>query len=317
MQRIERYGVIALVFLLVTIVAVALWGQHDEQGLLAFMKKGRPDEGATASPGRAAQPIVEEKQQLPLTPPTARNLPAVWTRTDPGAGNGQQLEAALRERSAREAWRREQDLHGQDRAASPPAVVASDPAPAGGALGGPAQKSPTEPGPKRTVTVARGDTLGEIAQRELGTSRRWPEIAALNPGIDPNALRIGTVLALPVVAATPAKPASSVPGSSPPATARHAPPPPAGSSVYVVRAGDTLGEIARRALGTSTRWKEILELNPGLDPQRLAIGARLRLPTGATSAPTQERPLTVATAPKTAPTARELAQTGRRGGRVR
>ncbi|MDI9498239.1 MAG: LysM peptidoglycan-binding domain-containing protein [Bacillota bacterium] len=50
---------------------------------------------------------------------------------------------------------------------------------------------------ENTVTISRGDTLWEIAVKELGDGRRWPEIAALNPGIDPALLRVGTVLRIP------------------------------------------------------------------------------------------------------------------------
>jgi LysM repeat protein len=55
---------------------------------------------------------------------------------------------------------------------------------------------------------------------------------------------------------------------------------------YVVRQGDVLGSIAQRELGSSKRWKEIVALNPGLDPERLLVGARLTMPspTAATAA---------------------------------
>lgn len=52
----------------------------------------------------------------------------------------------------------------------------------------------------RTYIVARGDTLGHIAQRELGSARAWQRIAELNPSIDPDALRPGTALRLPPAA---------------------------------------------------------------------------------------------------------------------
>ncbi len=90
-----------------------------------------------------------------------------------------------------------------------------------------------------------------------------------------------------------------------------------GSAAYMVRVGDTLGQIAQRELGSSTRWQEILELNPGLDPRRLAIGTRLAMPAGAVRAPEKPRSQEIAAATKSPPTARELAQTGRRGGRVK
>ncbi|MCW5753089.1 MAG: LysM peptidoglycan-binding domain-containing protein [Phycisphaeraceae bacterium] len=47
---------------------------------------------------------------------------------------------------------------------------------------------------------------------------------------------------------------------------------------YVVRSGDTIERIARRELGSVTRQREILELNPGIDPLRLQIRAVLLLP---------------------------------------
>ena len=45
--------------------------------------------------------------------------------------------------------------------------------------------------------VAAGDTLGGIAAARLGKSSRWREIAAANPGVTPNRLRIGSTLKLP------------------------------------------------------------------------------------------------------------------------
>lgn len=53
--------------------------------------------------------------------------------------------------------------------------------------------------PSRTYTVARGDTLGDISMRNLGTSRRWREIYELNRDRIPNPdnVRAGTVLVLP------------------------------------------------------------------------------------------------------------------------
>ena len=49
--------------------------------------------------------------------------------------------------------------------------------------------------------VAAGDTLGSIAAARLGTSRRWREIRAANPGVTPERLRIGETLKLPCTVA--------------------------------------------------------------------------------------------------------------------
>jgi nucleoid-associated protein YgaU len=51
----------------------------------------------------------------------------------------------------------------------------------------------------RTYTVKSGDTLGQIAQRELKTTKRMPELLALNSKTlkNPNDIRAGMVLTLP------------------------------------------------------------------------------------------------------------------------
>lgn len=68
----------------------------------------------------------------------------------------------------------------------PPAAAAVQRNAAGGGSGGGA-----------TYTVKRGDTLSGIAQKVLGNSSRWPEIASLNGIRDPRKLGVGQVLRLP------------------------------------------------------------------------------------------------------------------------
>lgn len=48
-----------------------------------------------------------------------------------------------------------------------------------------------------SYTVRRGDTLGGISQRTLGTAKRWQEIADLNKLDDEDAIVAGTVLKIP------------------------------------------------------------------------------------------------------------------------
>lgn len=48
-----------------------------------------------------------------------------------------------------------------------------------------------------TVTVEKGQTLGIIAAKYLGSANRWNEIKELNKGIDPNNLKVGSKLVLP------------------------------------------------------------------------------------------------------------------------
>ncbi|MBR4900127.1 MAG: DUF2135 domain-containing protein [Victivallales bacterium] len=47
---------------------------------------------------------------------------------------------------------------------------------------------------------------------------------------------------------------------------------------YQIKKGDTLLTIAARELGDTKRVNEILDLNPGIDPERLRVGAIINLP---------------------------------------
>lgn len=49
----------------------------------------------------------------------------------------------------------------------------------------------------RTYTVRDGDTLSRIAAAYYGQDDAWPRILDANPGIDPAALKPGTVLTIP------------------------------------------------------------------------------------------------------------------------
>lgn len=49
----------------------------------------------------------------------------------------------------------------------------------------------------RTYTVKKGDTLSAIAAHQLGSYKRWPEIAKLNNIRDPKKIKPGQVLKLP------------------------------------------------------------------------------------------------------------------------
>ena len=47
------------------------------------------------------------------------------------------------------------------------------------------------------ITVKRGDTLGSIAARLLGSASKWKTLADLNKIRDPNKLKVGQVLKVP------------------------------------------------------------------------------------------------------------------------
>lgn len=52
----------------------------------------------------------------------------------------------------------------------------------------------------------------------------------------------------------------------------------ASSIGWLVRPGDTLMGIAKERLGDQGKWRQIAAANPGLDPQKLAVGSRVLVP---------------------------------------
>jgi len=72
---------------------------------------------------------------------------------------------------------------------------------------------------------------------------------------------------------------------------------------YTIRRGDELGKISRRFYGSVVYWKEIEKVNPGINPRRLKIGARIWIPRlGEPSRPPSPPSPTPPSPPPTPPT---------------
>ena len=201
------------------------------------------------------------------------------------------------------------------------------PAPARRAGSGPApdgnratekEKPAPSPAPPaaREVVVGDGDSLWRIAARELGDGKRWKEIATLNGIVDGDDLKAGARLRLPAAGkteapvvtppASPAKPQAK-PQAKPELRSDPAPTTTGEQRIYIVRAGDTLGRIAQRELGSAKRVEELRLLN-GISGDVIRVGESLKLPGGTAS---RREDVAVATPPKAperrAPTRRPAA----------
>ncbi len=315
MQPIERYGLIALIFLVITIAAACLWDPEEET----------PADGTAVAQAPATEPGGAPAE------PHARDF--VGARSSPRQGQAlserqrerllalQQEEAAAApqagEQSARDAIiaRREAALAAQQEGLDAEAAagggdlprthiggraeelldaasgkahevmdfVRPEPEEAGAPQAPPAAKEPVSPpSTKRTYIIKRGDTLSEIASKELGTWKRWKEIVDANPGLDADNMRVGARIALPGGApaagasALAAQTSSQAPASKSKPKAKSEAKEPGGT--YVVQSNDSLWKIAEKALGDGERWREIASLNPKLDPDHLEVGDRLALP---------------------------------------
>ena len=161
MHSIERYGIVALLFLVVTVVAVLMWDGG---------KKKKSEEVAGTNPApvvdASAPRAIDPENRLSLVSPSKpgpllRNPPAhdaTTLGTEPAPSSGG---AALRDPAANPV--------GEPAAGTSSTFLLPDERPA------PAER-PIAEAPatsKRPYVVKSGDTLSEIAQRELGSSRRW------------------------------------------------------------------------------------------------------------------------------------------------
>ncbi|MEE2941621.1 MAG: LysM peptidoglycan-binding domain-containing protein [Planctomycetota bacterium] len=136
-----------------------------------------------------------------------------------------------------------------------------------------ASKANAEPpaapvGLAREYTVRSGDMLSLIAQKECGTTRAMEEICRLNGLSDRDIIREGMVLKLPATTSpTPARVASKAPVAT------------EGRRTVTMRSGETLSIVLDRELGTYKRAiAAVKSLNPGLDPDRVAVGQLIVLP---------------------------------------
>jgi nucleoid-associated protein YgaU len=128
---------------------------------------------------------------------------------------------------------------------------------------------------QKTVTVQRGDSLWKLAQQTLGRGNRYPELLAVNPGVgNPNQIRAGAQLLLPVLAASGLKNSGAASN--------------VGTTIAAgikVRKGDTLWALAKSNLGRASAWTCLVAANPSIgDPNRIYEGQNLILPSSCASA---------------------------------
>lgn len=297
MQKIERYGVIALVVLLVTILAVSLWGEgaswkfwdkKDAEATTADASKLRrgPYTPPSADGSVAAVEPQNELGGLPISTGTDPLLTPIVLDGTTGAATGN---APVIAGGAAPILTPIPPIGAQPTGVMP--VIGAQPMPNN--ANAPLVRSsdlvstPVAAGGARTYTVKSGDTLGGIASRELGSASRWTEIQSLNANLNPNNLKVGTTLNLPsgaraVAASAPRNETKKDAPKSKLATGRS----------YVVKSGDSLSRIASRELGDAGRWTEIRDLNPGINPDRLKVGTELALPKGTTVAKAESRETT-------------------------
>ncbi|MGJ8672417.1 LysM peptidoglycan-binding domain-containing protein [Rubritalea sp.] len=161
-----------------------------------------------------------------------------------------------------------------------------------------------------SYTVRSGDTFSKIAKKnKISLST----LVNANKSVNPNRLSVGQTINLPgavpktaAIESASAK-AEVLPAVVPASTAIPVPKPvvaaKTATKTYTVQKGDSLYKIAREN-GTSVA--NILEMNQGLNPNRLSIGQNINLTSNASSAAPKKAPAIAATKP--APQKKEVAK---------
>jgi LysM repeat protein len=142
--------------------------------------------------------------------------------------------------------------------------------------------------PGRVIhTVRAGETVGKLATLYGSTI---DAIIAAN-GLNESAfIRVGQSLVIPVRLTAPA---TSTPTVTPVAPAASATPQPPVTTVYVVRAGDTLNRIAARF---NTTAATLAQLNGIANPNIIRVGQQITIPTGGGAPPVVVTSVSPATA---------------------
>jgi nucleoid-associated protein YgaU len=111
------------------------------------------------------------------------------------------------------------------------------------------------------VIVKPGDSLWKLAEQKLGKGLLWHELLAVNPNIvDADHIMAGSQIFLPSLVSA----------------ARAA-------SMFTVRKGDTLSEIAQTQRGRASSWACIAHANPAIhDPNLIFEGQLLLIPASCT-----------------------------------
>ncbi len=122
---------------------------------------------------------------------------------------------------------------------------------------------------EKTYIIKAGDSLWTIAKSQYGDGSKHDLIAKANPGLNPNALKVGSKIVIPPL------PSSGTPGES--GTVVTHPGDSAGET-YTIQSGDTFTTIAQKHYGSGAKANLIEKANPGVNPKNLKVGSKITLP---------------------------------------
>ena len=114
-----------------------------------------------------------------------------------------------------------------------------------------------------------GETLSLVSKWYTGRYANWKKLAYHNPEINPNRIKIGQNIYIPVTLLTTREPLpEKFAAKRLPSYFAH----------IVQRPGERMSEIAGWYTGDSKNWKNIARANPDLNPESLLIGNEIYIP---------------------------------------
>jgi len=279
MGQLEKYGLYVLCLVIFLILGVSIWGHDDAK------KPGQSSPAvAMHVPGGNANVGSGSGNQANRRAGELRNVSNRSNGSQPTSDIGSLLDVEtlldVTDPPRKQPTRKPVDAGGARNQGTPQDANGKRADLIGGGNtngSGPSPQPVAPPQPKpqpvattRSYTIQKGDVLGVIAQRELGSVRFLGEIEKLNPGLDARSLIPGKKILLPARGGAAAADAG-VTGEE---RLRRA----GAYREYTISKGDTLERIARVELGSAGRVGELKDLNPGLRPRSMRIGAKIKLP---------------------------------------
>jgi len=271
MGQLEKYGLYVLCLVIFLILGVTIWGNPERAP------------GAERMPSAAMRAGVDGAAE--------RSVPNQGTaKPAPRAGDdglAQELASLIGPVAKTGTERVGQDPSRSDLPKPAPADKSADKsADKANGQAGDGDKVSAVAAKRGSHVVQSGDSFDSIARTRLGNAALRAELQRLNPKVAPSKLRVGQELVLPSPAELAlltapvavgkdklAKEAAvKLDGGSKPIVGA------AADRAYTIGKGDTFERIARAELGSSKRVEELRELNPTVDPTRLRIGQRIKLP---------------------------------------
>ena len=234
MGQLEKYGLYVMCLVIFLILGVTLWGEPANATRTASRQQAAVVEGASGPMEASFRGRTGRETLDALLRPESRPTPEPQPQRQPPQPTQEPQPT--------------QDPQPTTSVSPEPAPVVSRPE-------------------TTTYTIKKDDTLGLIAQRQLGSAKFARRIEELNPGVDPNRLQIGKPLILPPRAEE--APKKESPNKAVASGAYR---------TYRVRKGDTMEKVAQSQLGSRSRWVDVRKMNPNVDPRRMQIGGTIKLP---------------------------------------